>query len=277
MIPVQPPSGFPARRPPPGRHKPRPHPPRESLERAGPAPLRRVLICIPAFNEEHRLPATLRSLADTLPGGADVVVVSDGSTDATVSIAEKAGVHCISLPINLGYGGALQTGFKYALRQGYDVLVQMDADGQHDAGSIPKLIAPIQQEQADFVVGNRFHKGCPYDSPFVRDVGRRFFASICRCLTGVPLKDPTSGFKALNRRVLELLVRDGFPMDYPDADVFIMLHLAGIRIREVDVMMHRALPGQSMHSGWFHPVRYTAKMLMSIVMTLLRHLGGHDV
>ncbi|HNW35790.1 MAG TPA: glycosyltransferase family 2 protein [Candidatus Ozemobacteraceae bacterium] len=240
-------------------------------------PSPRILICLPAYNEEARLPITLRSLFDKLPNGTDVVVIDDGSTDGTVSVAKHERARCISLPINLGYGGALQTGYKLALREGYDILVQMDADGQHDPASLPALLSPLLADEADFVIGNRFHDGCAYESPVVRDIGRRFFAFLCRLLTGMPLKDPTSGFKALNRAVLGKLVQDGFPMDYPDADVFIMLHLAGIRICEVNVIMHKALPGLSMHGGLFHPVWYTAKMLLSIVMTLLRHLGGPNV
>jgi len=233
-----------------------------------------TLLCIPAFNEERRLPETLKELLPLLPSGCDVLVVDDGSSDATRDAARQAGVRCLILPVHLGYGGALQTGYKYALERGYAHLIQFDADGQHDPASLPDLLRPLRAGEADFVIGNRFHAGSSYRSPFLREVGRRFFAGICRLLSGFDLNDPTSGFKGFNRTTLRLLSRDGFPMDYPDADVFMMLHYAGIRIREVDVLMRPPREEGSMHTGLFHPARYLAKMLLSIFMTILRHLGG---
>lgn len=232
------------------------------------------LVCIPAFNEERRLPDTLRELVPLLPAGCDLVVIDDGSGDDTQGAASRAGVECLVLPIHLGYGGALQTGYKYALTRGYTYLIQMDADGQHDPNSLSLLLEPLRTGAADFVIGNRFHPACSYRSPFVREVGRRFFAGICRLLSGFDLKDPTSGFKGFNSATLRLLSRDGFPMDYPDADVFMMLHYAGIRIREVNVTMRPPREAGSMHAGILHPAHYLAKMLLSISMTILRNIGG---
>ncbi len=233
-----------------------------------------TLICIPAFNEERRLPGTLRELVPLLPAGCDLVVIDDGSRDGTREAASRAGTECLALPIHLGYGGALQTGYKFALSRGYTYLIQMDADGQHDPNSLPLLLEPLRSGEADFVIGNRFHPGCTYRSPFVREIGRRFFAGICHLLSGFDLKDPTSGFKGFNRTTLRLLSRDGFPMDYPDADVFMMLHYAGIRIREVNITMRPPHEEGSMHAGLLHPARYLAKMLLSIFMTILRNIGG---
>ncbi|HEY9072004.1 MAG TPA: glycosyltransferase [Candidatus Ozemobacteraceae bacterium] len=241
---------------------------------ATPRPPSDTLLCIPAFNEERRLPETLDELLRQLPEGCDVLVVDDGSSDGTREAAHKAGVPCLSLPVHLGYGGALQTGYKYALERGYTHLIQFDADGQHDPASLPRLLGPLRAGEADFVIGNRFHANSTYSSPFLREAGRRFFAGICRFLSGFDLNDPTSGFKGFNRSTLQLLSRDGFPMDYPDADVFMMLHYAGIRIREVDVLMRPPREEGSMHAGLLHPVRYLTKMLFSIFMTILRHLGG---
>ena len=232
------------------------------------------LVCIPAFNEERRLPETLRELVPLLPPGCDLVVIDDGSRDDTRGAASRAGVECLSLPIHLGYGGALQTGYKLALARGHSHLIQMDADGQHAPESLSLLLEPLRAGAADFVIGTRFHPGCDYSSPFLREVGRRFFAGICRLLSGFNLKDPTSGFKGFNRTTLKLLSRDGFPMDYPDADVFMMLHYAGIRIREVDITMRPPREAGSMHDGILHPARYLAKMLLSIFMTILRNIGG---
>ncbi|MBP7633672.1 glycosyltransferase family 2 protein [Candidatus Ozemobacteraceae bacterium] len=233
-----------------------------------------TLLCIPAFNEEKRLPETLDELLRLLPSGCDVLVVDDGSSDGTRDVASQAGVPCLALPVHLGYGGALQTGYKYALERGYAHLIQFDADGQHDPACLPDLLKPLRAGETDFVIGNRFHANSSYRSPFLRELGRRFFAGICRALSGFDLNDPTSGFKGFNRTTLRLLSRDGFPMDYPDADVFMMLHYAGIRIREVDILMRPPREEGSMHSGLFHPARYLAKMLLSIFMTILRHIGG---
>lgn len=233
-----------------------------------------TLVCIPAFNEESRLPETLRELGTRLPPDCDLIVIDDGSRDDTRGVASRAGIRCIALPIHLGYGGALQTGYKYALARGYSFLIQMDADGQHDPESLSLLLGPLRAGTADFVIGNRFHPGCDYRSPVLREVGRRFFAGICRLLSGFDLKDPTSGFKGFNRITLNLLSRDGFPMDYPDADVFMMLHYAGIRIREVNVTMRPPHEEGSMHAGILHPARYLSKMLLSIFMTILRNIGG---
>jgi glycosyltransferase involved in cell wall biosynthesis len=219
----------------------------------------------------------LHLLAKHRPPDFDVLVVDDGSTDNTAEVAQACGAMCLRLPIHLGYGGALQTGYKFALRRRYEFLVQLDADGQHDPAGIPALLAPLLAGEADLVIGNRFHEEYDYPSPLVRDIGRRFFAILCRGLTGFALRDPTSGFKALNRKTLALLVKEGFPLDFPDADVFIMMHYCGIRFREVNVRMWPSPEKTSMHAGFFHPIRYSGKILLSILMVLLRQLGGpHD-
>lgn len=265
----------------PPRPRPRAHH-RQQARQSAPAvplfdrPVRKpdTLVCIPAYNEEQRLPETLHELVPLLPPGCELVVIDDGSRDDTRGAAFRSGIECLALPIHLGYGGALQTGYKLALAREYRYLIQMDADGQHDPKSLSTLLEPLRSGSTDFVIGNRFHQGCTYHSPFVREIGRRFFAGICRLLSGFDLKDPTSGFKGFNRTTLQLLSRDGFPMDYPDADVFMMLHYAGIRIREVDITMRPPRKEGSMHTGILHPARYLAKMLLSISMTILRNIGG---
>jgi glycosyltransferase involved in cell wall biosynthesis len=173
-------------------------------------------IIIPAYNEAERI-ATLithiRKYSD-----ADIIVVNDGSTDHTADEARASGAVVIDLPFNLGYGAALQTGFKYALGKGYSFAVQMDADGQHDPSSIPVIIKPVIHDEVDVVIGSRFLGDNDYKAPVIRRIGMVFFALITRLVTNKRITDPTSGYQAINRKVMELFASDMYPADYPDAD-----------------------------------------------------------
>jgi glycosyltransferase involved in cell wall biosynthesis len=229
--------------------------------------LYRPVIIIPAYNEAGRITSTIADIKKLL--NADIIVVSDGSTDSTVNEAKAEGALVIELPFNLGYGAALQTGFKYALKKGYRFAVQMDADGQHDPSAIQLLIEPILKNEVDIALGSRFLGGNDYNVSFVRRIGMFFFASIVHLVTGKKVTDPTSGFQALNRKVMELYASNLYPVDYPDADVIIMLHRRGMRFKEIPVTMKRAIGKVSMHSG-LKPIYYTIKMLLSILVTLLR-------
>ncbi len=225
-------------------------------------------IIIPAYNEAERIASTIADIRKF--SNADIIVISDGSTDNTVSEAKAAGADVIELPFNLGYGAALQTGFKYALKKGYKFAIQMDADGQHDPSSIQSLIKPVLDGEVDIAVGSRFLGGGDYRAPLVRKVGMSFFAFIASIFTGKRVTDPTSGFQALDRKTMEFYASDAYPVDYPDADVIIMLHRRGIKFKEVPVTMKRAAGKMSMHSG-LKPVYYIFKMLLSILVTLLRN------
>lgn len=227
-------------------------------------------VIMPAYNEAGRIASTIAGIRKY--SNADIIVVSDGSTDNTASEARMAGAIVIELPFNLGYGAALQTGFKYALKNGYEFAVQMDADGQHDHGSIQILIEPVLKAEVDIVIGSRFLGRGDYRAPFIKRLGMFFFAVIASIITGKKVTDPTSGFQALNRKVMEFYASDSYPVDYPDTDVIIMLHRRGIKFREVPVIMKRAVGKVSMHSG-LKPFYYTFKMLLSILVTLLRSRG----
>ncbi|MCX5717490.1 MAG: glycosyltransferase family 2 protein [Nitrospirae bacterium] len=224
-------------------------------------------IIMPACNEEGRIASTISGIRKF--SNADIVVVNDGSDDDTASEARKAGAVVIYLPSNLGYGAALQTGFKYALDKGYEFAVQMDADGQHDPASIKAIIEPAIADEVDVVIGSRFLDKGNYKSPFVRRMGMYFFAVITSVVTGRTITDPTSGFQALNKKVMEFYASDAYPTDYPDADVIIMLHRQGFRFKEVPVIMHNAAK-RSMHGGILKPLYYIFKMMLSIFVTLLR-------
>jgi len=237
----------------------------------------RTLVIIPAYNEEKQIASVIRLIKRHLPQ-AEVLTVDDGSKDGTRDQAMEAGVKVLSHPFNLGYGIALQTGYKYALTKGFEIVVQMDGDGQHDPSFLPDLLAVIQKGEADIAIGSRFlpvkGKGGgsehpPYRPPFLRRLGMKFFGTIASLLIRQKITDPTSGFQAMNRRVLEWVSSDTFPFDYPDADVIIMLHRAGFRIREVPVQMFENVGKKSMHSGW-KPLYYVFKMCLSILVTLMR-------
>lgn len=228
----------------------------------------KLLIVIPAYNEAGRVGAVVADVRHTLPE-ADVLVIDDGSEDATSAEGAKAGALVLSLPANCGYGTALQTGYKYAVRNGYTLVGQIDADGQHRAEFLSTMLAVLHEDGADLVVGSRFlAKDGHYQTPFARSLGIRLFARLASLATGQLVTDPTSGFQVMRAEIARLFARDVFPVDYPDADILILLHRTGYRVRELPVQM-RPSPGRSMHSSQSTPY-YVYKMLLSILVTLLR-------
>jgi glycosyltransferase involved in cell wall biosynthesis len=236
----------------------------------GPAPLNRgkLLIVIPAYNEGGRVGAVVEDVRRKLPE-ADVLVIDDGSQDATSAEAASAGAVALSLPANCGYGTALQTGYKYAVRHGYDLVGQIDADGQHQAEFLTTMLDVLREDGADVVVGSRFlARDGHYRTPLARSLGIRLFARLASLATGQLVTDPTSGFQVMRGEIARVFTSDVFPVDYPDADILILLHRTGYRVREVPVQM-RPSPGRSMHSSQSTPY-YVYKMLLSILVTLLR-------
>jgi len=234
----------------------------------------RILVLIPAYNEARTIAGLIAEIR-SLKLEADVVVVNDGSSDATVLEATKAGAVVISHPFNMGYGVTVQTGYKYASRNNYEVLVQIDGDGQHDPACIPRLIAQVCGGEIDIALGSRFLESGSYRPPFARRVGMALFSRLIKLLTGLEISDPTSGYQAFNRRVMDFYVSDIFPCDYPDADVLLMLALTGFRLREVPVRMTANSEGKSMHSG-LKPLYYMFKMLLSMSVILMRNRGGRS-
>jgi glycosyltransferase involved in cell wall biosynthesis len=228
----------------------------------------RTLIVMPAYNEAANIVTTVRGARRAEPG-VDIVVVDDGSTDSTAELALSAGATVLPLPVNLGYGGALQTGFIYANAEGYDEVVQLDADGQHEPACIRDLLAELRKGDVDLVIGSRFLNGGDYRPSPARALGMALMRRIIRTTTGHAITDPTSGFQAMNRTAIALYASNVYPTDYPDADVLIMIHRAGLRVREISVRMYQREAGQSMHSG-LKPIWYMFKMLLSIGVTLLR-------
>ncbi|MCG2813983.1 MAG: glycosyltransferase family 2 protein [Thermodesulfovibrionales bacterium] len=154
------------------------------------------------------------------------------------------------------------------MKKGYEFAVQMDADGQHDPMSIKTLIEPVIADEVDITIGSRFMDKSNYKAPFVRRIGMYFFSLIASIFTSREITDPTSGFQALNKKVMEFYASDAYPVDYPDADVIIMLHRQGFRFKEVPAIMHNAAK-RSMHGGIIKPLYYIFKMMLSILVTLL--------
>ena len=227
----------------------------------------KILIIIPAYNEEESLPGVIKDLRAHVPT-ADVLVVNDGSVDDTAQIARKIGVKVLDLPFNLGIGGAMQSGYLYAERNGYDIAVQFDGDGQHLAEEINKLIEPIVTKQADLVVGSRFLAIGGYKAPIFRKMGIAIFSFIISRILGTTVTDSTSGFRAANRRVIGFFAHT-YPDDYPEVEALVLMHKVGLRMTEVPVTMQGRTGGRSSIT----PARsayYMTKVLMAIFIDLMK-------
>lgn len=230
-------------------------------------PAEPVLILIPAYNEEGNIGALISAIR-TDEMEATVVVVDDGSTDATVAEARHRGATVIRHPFNLGYGAALHTGYLYARRLGCKRLAQMDADGQHDPVSLPALFAGLDAG-ADVVVGSRYLDESPPPTTLARRIGSGLFSRIVTWWIRTRITDATSGYQAMSARAVDTLANDGFPEDYPDADVLITLARAGMKITEVPVKMHSRTSGLSMHRGG-RAAYYAYKMFLTLALLPVR-------
>jgi len=229
------------------------------------------LVIIPALNEAATVAGVIGEIRRHAPG-MDILVVDDSSTDGTRAAARDAGAIVVSHPINLGDGAARQTGFKYARTKGYSRVVTVDGDGQHDPRSIPDLLACLDLNEADVVIGSRFTPGDRterYRAPFDRRLGMIFFAKVTSALIGQPITDTTSGYRAMNARSLALFATDWFPQTFPDADLLFIAHRAGLRITEIHAHFREDPSGRSIHSG-ITPVYYVFKMCLSLFVNMLR-------
>jgi len=229
-----------------------------------------VLFVIPALNEEANLPSVIQELRAAWPE-ALVLVVSDASADGTARVARELGAQAASLPFHLGYGGAVQTGIKYGLRQRMRVVVTFDADGQHDPADVGPLVQAVR-DGADVAIGSRALAAGSYRGGIARRGGRALFGLPARLLTGLQLTDPTSGLKALGPRGQELFALSRFPDRYPDADALVLARRARLVITERPARMRPSRNRRSMHGG-VRSVPYTFNMLFSLLVAAT----GRDV
>ena len=228
----------------------------------------RKLAIVPAYNEGEMVARVVRDIHREAPG-FDVLVVDDGSTDATAMHAESEGAIVIRHPYNLGIGGAVQSGYKYALRNDYDVAVQVDGDGQHKPEYLPKMLRKLQTGgKADMVYGSRFRGDPGYKVPLGRRAGNMIFSIVLTALTRKKITDPTSGFRMTNRRGIELFARD-YPHDYPEVEALLMLHAHHLRIHEVHVKMNARGFGDS-SIDYPRSAYYMVKVLLALFVGLFR-------
>lgn len=228
----------------------------------------RYLAIVPAFNEAGAVAQTVREIREHADG-FDVLVIDDGSTDATAALARAAGARVVSLPFNVGIGGAVQCGYLYARDNDYAVAVQVDGDGQHDPRDIPRLLATLDGEPGlQMVVGSRFLARGGYRSSPMRLVGIRVFAGLMSLVTRQRVTDPTSGFRMSARRAIELFARD-YPSDYPEVEAILLLHSHRLPMREISVEMRARTSGRSA-IGRAVPVYYMVKVLLAVLVGLMR-------
>ena len=225
------------------------------------------LIIIPAFNEEANIEKTVRAILRDAPD-FDYVVINDCSTDQTRKICEEHGFNIVNLPINLGIGGAVQTGYKYAYENGYDVAVQVDGDGQHDPEFLNKMAEHLMDRHLDMVIGSRFIEKKGFQSSKMRRVGIIFFSKLIKLLTGILITDPTSGLRMVGRNVMALCAVD-YPRDYPEPESVVAVLRRRMKVEEIPVIMHEREGGISSIS-LKKSVYYMIKVTLAILIERIR-------
>ena len=224
----------------------------------------KTLVIIPAYNEADSICRVVQNLKEQCPD-VDYLVVNDCSTDKTLEVLESNKLCYINLPTNLGIGGGVQSGYRYARDNGYDIAIQMDGDGQHDPAFLSALIEPIENNEADMVIGSRFLEEGGFQSSFMRRVGIHFLSFLIKVLTGKKVYDVTSGFRACNKETIQLFAQD-YAQDYPEPDAIVSCVLNGYRVGEVSVDMIERKEGKSSINP-FNSVYYMIKVSISLIVS----------
>lgn len=225
------------------------------------------LIIIPAYNEEDAIAHTVARIQEKAPD-FDYVIINDCSTDRTLAICRENGFHVVNLPINLGIGGAVQTGYRYALENGYDIAVQMDGDGQHDAAYLGEMARVLEEEKLNMVIGSRFIEKEGFQSSAARRLGIGYFSWLIKLVTGVRITDPTSGMRMADREVIGLFAGD-YPKDYPEPESVVTILKMGRRVREIPVQMRAREGGVSSISS-MKAVYYMVKVSIAVLIAAWR-------
>jgi len=229
----------------------------------------RKLVVIPAYNESESVVAVIDAVRSAMDESWDIVVIDDGSDDGTGARAAEAGARIVRTPYNLGIGGAVQTGFIYARDRGYDQMVQIDGDGQHEPAAVELLQNSMTESGADMICGSRFlSENYSYPAPISRRTGIHIFAFLLSTLLRQRITDPTSGFRLYNRRAIELFASD-YPHDYPEVEVVMMLHQHRLKMKEIPVQMNLREEGVSSISTT-KSAYYMVKVLLALFVGLLR-------
>jgi glycosyltransferase involved in cell wall biosynthesis len=229
----------------------------------------KILAIVPAFNEEQGIHHVVEQFKNV--DNVDILVINDCSKDKTSTVCREFGLNVIDLPTNLGIGGAVQTGYKYALQKGYDIAIQVDGDGQHNPSYIEDLIEPILVGKADLVIGSRYLEHEGFQSSFMRRMGINYFSFLIKFLQKKKITDPTSGFRAANKTVIELF-SNRYPIDYPEPESIVYLLRNNYRVQEVPVVMNERVGGESSIRA-FKTVYYMIKVSLAIIIDNLRRIG----
>lgn len=225
------------------------------------------LIIIPAYNESESIKETVSDIIENSTG-FDYVIINDCSDDNTAQICEENGFNYINLPINLGIGGAVQTGYRYAYENGYDIAVQVDGDGQHDVAFLDKMVNIIISEQCDMVIGSRFIEKEGFQSSFIRRIGIVYFEKLIKCVTGAKITDPTSGLRMIGKDVIKLFAKQ-YPKDYPEPESVVAILKHGMIVKETAVIMKERQGGVSSIRPW-KSFYYMIKVTIAIFVECLR-------
>lgn len=225
------------------------------------------IVIIPAYNEEKSIVKTVQDICEHAPE-FDYVIINDCSTDQTLSVCRKHHLHVLNLPVNLGIGGAVQTGFLYAYKNGYDYAVQFDGDGQHDAQYLQKMRDYMIEQNADMLIGSRFLEKEGFQSTGMRRFGIRYFSALIKLLTGQKITDPTSGMRMINRDILAMY-SESYPKDYPEPESVVTIINSGKKVMEYPVIMRKRMEGTSSISP-LKSVYYMIKVSLAIFLEMLR-------
>lgn len=225
------------------------------------------IVIIPAYNEEKSIVKTVQDICEHAPE-FDYVIINDCSTDQTLSVCRKHHLHVLNLPVNLGIGGAVQTGFLYAHKNGYDYAVQFDGDGQHDAQYLQKMRDYMIEQNADMLIGSRFLEKEGFQSTGMRRFGIRYFSALIKLLTGQKITDPTSGMRMINRDILAMY-SESYPKDYPEPESVVAIINSGKKVMEYPVIMRKRMEGTSSISP-LKSVYYMIKVSLAIFLEMLR-------